>query len=163
MRSFLGLCNVFRRFVPNFSRIAAPLNKNVAKGQPATFDGLDETEQAAYETLKKALIRPPVLALPQLDGHYIIYTDACDEQVGCVLLQVQPDGTESPVGYFLRTLNNAERNYTTTERECLAVVWSILMLRPYLKGVKFTVRTDHSAMKWILALTSLLDALCGGG
>lgn len=79
IRSFLGLCNVFRRFVPNFSRVAAPLNKKLKKGQPSTFDELTQEEHGAYQPLKQALSTPPVLALPKLEGRYTVYTDSCDK------------------------------------------------------------------------------------
>ena len=93
-----------------------------------------------------------MLALPRRDGHLTLDTDACARQLGCVLLQTQPDGTDRPLGYWSRSLSSAERNYDTTERECLAVVWSVLLLRPYLVGTRFTVRTDHSPLKWLLNL-----------
>ena len=141
VRSFLGLCNVFRRFMPNFARMSAPLNKKLEKGQPAKFDELNAEETKAFEDLKGLLIAPPVLALPKAEGKYTVDTDACDLQVGCVLLQEQEDGTNRPVGYWSRTLTKPEKAYTVTERECLAVVWAVLLLRPYLEGARFTVRT----------------------
>ena len=64
MRSFLGLCNVYRKFVQNFTRIAAPLNKNLNKNQPTKWDALTDKEMEAFETLKQKLISPPFLALP---------------------------------------------------------------------------------------------------
>ena len=82
-------------------------------------------------------------------------TDASQGKIGCALLQLDADGdTLHPVGYWSRTLNDAERNYSTTERECLAVVWAVLLLRAYLEGRKFTVRTDHNSLRWILNMTS---------
>ena len=152
LRSFLGLCNVFRRFVPNFSRIAAPLNKKLKKGEPQHFDHLTDEELSAMKDLQDKLITPPVLALPRPNGRITIDTDACAYQVGCVLLQEQEDQTVKPIGYWSRSLTDAERRYDTTQRECLAVVWAILLLRPYLEGTRFTIRTDHSALKWLLNL-----------
>jgi len=154
MRSFLGLCNVYRRFVPNFARIAAPLNERLKKGQPTEFGPLSEEEQAAFKELRARLITPPILALPRSGLPMTVETDACDKQVGCVLLQDQPDGQPmKPLGYWSRSLNKAERNYNTTQRECLAVVWAVLMLRPYLYGTRFTLRTDHESLRWILNLS----------
>ena len=77
-------------------------------------------------------------------------TDASARQVGAVLLQKQPDQSTRPVGYWSRSLNAAERNYSTTERECLAVVWASLLPRPCIEGTRFTVRQDHAALKWML-------------
>ena len=72
--------------------------------------------------------------------------------MGCDLLQEQPEGGTRPVGYWSRALTDAERNYTTTEKECLAVVWSILTLRPCQYGSPFNLRTDHEALRWVLNL-----------
>ena len=99
------------------------------------------------------MITPPVLALPKYGRPYTLDTDACDYQVGCVLLQLQEDNTLRPVGYWYRTLTKAEKNYSTTEKECLAIVWAVLMLRPYLEGSKFTLRTDHDSLRWIMNLS----------
>jgi len=76
-------------------------------------------------------------------------TDASAGQVGAVLLQEQRDQSTRPVGYWSRSLNAAERTYSTTERECLAVVWASLLLPPHIVGTRFTVRTDHAALKWM--------------
>lgn len=103
LRSFLGLCNVFRRFVPNFARLAAPLHQRLKKDQPATFGSLNEEELNSMNSLKNALISPPVLALPNNSGHLTLDTDACNVQVGCVLLQQQPDDTTKPIGYWSRS------------------------------------------------------------
>ena len=73
-------------------------------------------------------------------------------QVGCALLQDQPNGDKLPIGHWSRSLTDAERNYTTTEKECLAVVWSILALRRYLYGSPFNLRTDYEALRWVLNL-----------
>lgn len=77
------------------------------KGKPATFDGLTPDEQVAYDRLKEALVSPLFLAFSKLEGRYIIDKDSCNEQVGCVLLQVHPDGTDHPVKSKLQSLRNA--------------------------------------------------------
>ena len=90
---------------------------------------------------------------------YKLNTDACAYQVGCCLLQEQENKTWHPIGYFSRSLTDAERNYSASERECLAVVWCVFMLRPYLLGTQFTVRTDHHAPRWLLNLTDVSGRL----
>jgi len=77
-------------------------------------------------------------------------TDASAGQVGAVLPQKQPDESTQPLGYWRRSLNAAKRSYSTTERECLAVVRTSLLLHPYIERTCFTVRTDHAALKWTL-------------
>ena len=89
MKSFIGLCNVYRRFVPNFSRIAKPLDKMVCKDHPKVWDNLTDEQMAAFTELRTRLMQPPVLALPKANKPYTIDTDACDVQIGCVLPQEQ--------------------------------------------------------------------------
>ncbi|CDF38169.1 unnamed protein product [Chondrus crispus] len=146
------MCNVYRRFVKGFAKIAAPLNRKTGKNQPFEFEVLTDEEYEAFVELKKRLVSPPILALPRYGKKYTLDTDACAYQVGCALLQEQPSGDRLPIGYWSRALTDAEKNYTTTEKECLAVVWSILTLRPYLYGNTFDLRTDHEALRWVLNL-----------
>ena len=153
LRSFLGLCNVYRRFVPHFSTLAAPLNALLCKGMPPQLGPIPQDGVTAFNTLRDRLLSPPVLALPRAKGQIWLDTDASDGQLGCCLLQLQPDGKPLPLGYWSRTLNSAEKNYSTTEKECLAIVWAVTHLRPYLEGVNFTVRTDHHALRWVMNLS----------
>ena len=135
LRSFLWLCNVYQRFVKGFTRIAAPLKKKLMKGELVQWTLLTAEEMKAFETLKAVLISPQVLALPRAGFKYTLDTDDCDVKVVCVLLQDQPGPkTPKPVGFWSRTLTPAENGYETTNKECLAVVWAVLTLRPYLEG-----------------------------
>ena len=152
LRSFLGLCNVYRRFVRNYTDIAAPLNRLLRKGQPVKLEPFGEPETQAFKTLIAAVTSPPILALPKLGLPYSLDTDASNEQVGAALFQ-EEDGERRPIGFWSRTLHAAERNYATPEKECLAVVWGVTTLRPYLQGVRFTVHTDHSALRWLLEIS----------
>ncbi|MGH0053544.1 MAG: Ty3/Gypsy family RNase HI domain-containing protein, partial [Sphaerochaetaceae bacterium] len=72
---------------------------------------------------------------------------------GCALFQTYPDGTRKPIGYWSRSLTSAEKNYSVTEKECLAVVYALLTLRPYLIMEKFTVHTDHASLRWLMTIT----------
>jgi RNase H-like domain found in reverse transcriptase len=100
-----------------------------------------------------ALRNPPILALPRIEGTLTLDTDASDHQLGCCLLQSQPDGSQRPLGYWSRGFKSAEKNYSTTEKECLAIVWAILYLRPYLEQQKFIIHTDHHSLRWVLNLS----------
>ena len=160
-RFFLGMCNLYLRFVQRFAKIAAPLIKKTGKNQPYEFEVLTayrrekdstDTEHAAFGELKRRLVSPPILAPPRNGWKYTLDTDACKHEVGFALLQEKPEGGTGPIGYWSRALTDAERNYTTTEKECLAVVWSILTLRPYLYGSAINLRTDHEALRWVLNL-----------
>ena len=100
---------------------------------------------AAFEDLRNVLLCPPVLALPKANRELVIDVDACADQVGCTLLQEEPGELLHPVGYWSRGLTAAEQNYSTTERECLGVVWAVLKLRHFLDGQRFLIRMDHQA------------------
>ena len=95
------------------------------------------------------LIAPPVLKYPDFTQRFILNTDASGEGLGAVV----PQGTiekDLPVAFANRTLNRAEKNYSTTEKELLAIVWGIRYFRPYLYGRNFTVVTDHKPLTWIM-------------
>ena len=153
LRSFLGLCNVYRRFIRNFTHMAAPLYDMLKKGKPTKFDSLSEEAAKAFDALIEKVTNPPVLALPRADLPYSIDTDASDYQLGVALFQHLPDGTRQTLGYWSRTLQAAEKNYSTPEKECLAVVWACTVLRPYLQGAPFMVHTDQASLRWLLSTT----------
>ena len=86
LRSFLGLINVYRKFVPNFARVSAPLNKLLKKEQSPKLEPLTDDERIAFKKLKEALASPPVLRLPQENLPFSVDTDACEYQIGCTLM-----------------------------------------------------------------------------
>jgi hypothetical protein len=112
-------------------------------------------------TSSTILLPPPILALPRSEAKFNLWldTDASDGQLGCCLLQGQPEGPALPLVYWSRTLNPAESNYYTTEKECLAIVLAVTHLRPYLEGKRFTARTDHHALRWDMNLADAQDCL----
>jgi len=151
LRSFLGLCNVYRRFIDDFTGLAHPLNKLLKKGTPDTFT-LDAEQRDAFNALINRVCSPPVLALPRNGLPYSIDCDASDYGIGCALFQTHPNGERKPIGFWSRSLLPAEVNYSASERECLAVVWALKTLRPYLMYERFTVFTDHAALHWLLTI-----------
>ena len=156
IRSFLGAANVYRRFVTVYSGIARPLNAMLRKDAEPHWDSPTNDELEAFETLKRKFVTPPILGLPKANRPYMIDTDASAYQLGATLLQHQNE-TEpnewTPIGYWSNTLTDCERNYSKTERECFWVVWAVTTLRPYIEGLKFTIRTDHDALRWLMTLT----------
>jgi len=147
VRSFMGMCNVFGRFVPNFARMAAPLTDLMGSTVPVLVPPATPLQQQAFERLKEALKTRPVLALPRRGRKYVLDVNACGTQVGAALLQEQDDGKLQPVAYISRRLETSELPYGVTEKECLAVVWASLKLRPFLEGDRFLVRTDHDCLR----------------
>jgi len=121
----------------------------VTKG-PDLWSSLSTKAPEAFEELKQRQTEAPDLAFPRREGANTVDTDVSAGHAVAVLLQKQPDRSTRSVGYWSRSPNAADWNYSTTERECLAVVWASLLLRPYVEGTRFTVRTDHKALKWML-------------
>ena len=89
-----------------------------------------------------------MLQYPDISKPFFLTTDASSEILGAILIQ-GPIGQDLPIAYASRTLNNAERNYSTTEKELLAIVWACKQYRPYLYGKKFTIVTDHKSLTWV--------------
>jgi transposase InsO family protein len=147
MRRFLGMMEHYRKYIPGYARLAAPLQVMTRKS--VCFVWTDEAA-AAFQSLKDALCSAPVLALPDWQQPFVLTTDWSRAAVGAVLCQVQ-SGTqeEHPIAFASRALTVAERNYAATEGECLAVKWAVDKFRYYLHGRRFLLRTDHKALEWL--------------
>lgn len=145
LRRFLGVVSWYRRFIADFASVAHPLTSLLKKGKHWKWT---ENQQTVFELLKAKLTTAPILACPYLTRTFILQTDASDYGLGAVLRQEMQDG-ERVIAYASQTLNGAEKNYSATEKECLAIVWGIRKLRPYLEGYQFHVITDHLPLKWL--------------
>ena len=146
LRSFLGLCTYYRRYVPGFANIAKPLTRLTEEGRRFNWE---KDCQTAFEQLKHFLTSAPILSYPLPEGKFVLDTDASNVGIGGVLSQVQ-NGQEKVLAYFSKTLSRPERNYCVTRKELLAVVKSVEHFYKYLYGRKFLIRTDHAALKWLL-------------
>ncbi|KAJ8737429.1 hypothetical protein PYW08_000024 [Mythimna loreyi] len=163
VKRFLGTATWYRRFVPNFSTIAAPLNKLTSNKKSAPpFKWTDEAD-AAFLKLKECLISAPVLSCPDYNRPFEVHTDASNYGIGAMLTQTI-NSKEHPIAYMSRSLSASERNYSITERETLAVITALEHWRCYLEnGKMFTVYTDHSALKWFLSLNNPTGRLARWG
>ena len=145
VRQFLGFVGYYRRFVPGFADLAEPLVALTGKDVPFVWR---PACTAAFVTLRDALVRAPVLAFPTETGQYILDTDATNFGLGGVLSQIQND-MECVIAYCSRALRPSQRKYCTTKREMLAAVSMCIQFRSYLRGAKFTLRTDHKSLVWL--------------
>ena len=143
LRTFMGLANYYRRFVKGFAHIASPLNALTKKGVKFAWT---QDCAAAFDKLKRALVSAPILAYPDFKEEFLLFVDASSTGIGFTLAQKQ-NNTEVVIVYNGRGLNEAEKNYSTTEREALALVEGIKKFQLYLFGRKFTVVTDHSSLR----------------
>ena len=148
LRRFLGMASWYRRYIEGFSKITAPLNRLLKKGQ--RWQWTAEQDKAFCE-LKQHLTEAPVLTCPDFEQPFILQTDASDLGLGVALTQ-NIEGNDQVIAYASRSLTSCEKAYSTTEKECLAIVWGIEKMRPYLEGYHFTVLTDHQSLKWLRTL-----------
>ncbi|KAJ0908417.1 putative nucleotidyltransferase, Ribonuclease H [Helianthus annuus] len=141
IRSFLGLAGYYRRFISNFSKIAVPLTSLTQKERPFVW-GPEQEE--SFQTLKDMLCNAPILTLPNGNDDFVVYCDASNLGLGCVLMQ-----RDKVIAYASRQLKIHEKNYTTHDLELGAVVFALKIWRHYLYGTKCVVFTDHKSLQHI--------------
>ncbi|KAM1878486.1 hypothetical protein ACFX14_040469 [Malus domestica] len=147
VRSFLGHAGFYRRFIKDFSKISRPLCNLLAKDAPFVFY---EACLEAFNKLKTLLTTTPIIAALNWSLHFELMCDASNYAMGAVLGQ-RKDKLPQVNYYASRTLNDAQLNYATTEKELLAVVFALEKFRSYLVGAKVIVYTDHAALKYLLS------------
>jgi hypothetical protein len=148
LKGFLGLAGYYRRFIPQFSKIAAPLHNLLKKDAKYEWE---EGQEIAFQTLKLKLMSQPILQYPDFSREFILTTDASNEGAGAILSQGEI-GKDRPIAYASRSFNKAEKNYSTVEKELAAIVWAIKYFRPYLYGTRFKVVSDHKPLTWIMSV-----------
>jgi len=148
VRAFLGLSGYYRRFISNFAEVASPLSDLTKKAAPDKVVWNDSCEEA-FKSLKIALCSAPVLHNPDFRKEFVLQTDASERGIGAVLSQADEDGHDHPVAYYSRKLLPREQNYSTVEKECLAVKQGMQAFEPYLIGRRFVVETDQRSLVWL--------------
>ena len=158
LRSFLGLASYYRRYVKNFSSIAAPLHTLSVTGQAKAGKAREaflwsSAADESFRTLKQAMCGAPVLAFPQFDRDFVLEVDASLKGLGACLSQYDDEGNLHPVAYASRGLRGPERNYSdlsSFKLELLALKWAVAdKFKDYLLGRKTTVWTDNNPVAHI--------------
>nr|XP_013767485.1 PREDICTED: uncharacterized protein LOC102206490 [Pundamilia nyererei] len=176
LRSFLGFCGYYRRFIANYSSIVRPLTE-LTKGYPPTQknkrsqtkyptktylkptepfkERWDHSCQAAFRKIIECLTNAPVLAFADSTKPYVLHVDASLNGLGTVLNQEYPEGLK-PVAFASRKISESERNYPVHQLEFLALKWAVVdKFHDYLYGAKFTVRTDNNPLTYVLTTAKL--------
>lgn len=143
VRSYLGMTSYYRKYVPEFSKIARPLTALTRKH--AKFKWTKEAQEA-FETLKQCLVKAPILAFPDISAPFQLYTDASQYALGAVLMQ-EIEGEKKVIQYVSHQFTVAQQKWPTIEREAFAIIYSLQKLRPIVLGTQLTVFTDHKPLK----------------
>lgn len=146
LRRFLGMTGWYRRFIPNYSTIIFSLTE-LLKGKAFLWN---DQAQEAFNKVKSELCSASFLVHPNYTKPFVLQCDASLHGVGAVLAQCDESGDERPIAYMSKKLNKAQRNYTVTELECLAVVLAVKKFRMYIEGHPFKVVTDHASLRWLM-------------
>ena len=147
IQTFNGLAQFNHCFIKNYVAIIEPITKLTRKGEPFDWTPACKT---TYQTIKDRYQTAPIVIGVDWSLHFYIYTDASDIAVGAMLAQNPTSNIDQPIAYASRLLNKAEKNYTTTEKEALAMVYAINKFQHYLLRNKFVFYVDHLALQYLI-------------
>ena len=147
IRSFLGHAGFYRRFIKDFSKIARPLCRLLEKETKFNFD---DSCNDAFEEIKSRLVQAPIMAAPEWDQGFEVMCDASDFAMWAALGQ-RKEKIFRAICYASRTFNEAQENYSTTEKEMLAIVFACEKFRKYILGSHVIGHTDHAAIKYLMS------------
>ena len=150
VRGFLGHVSYYRRFIQNYAQLASPLTALLKKLEVGTSPIWTPECDEAFIKLKEKLVLAPILVSPNWSEPFHVYVDASNVAMGCILSQKDKNNKDHPIYYASRQFIPAEKNYTTTEREALGMVYAVQKFRHYLLGYKFTFYVDHDALKYVV-------------
>ena len=149
VRSFIGLCSYYRRFIQGFATLPGPLHELTKK--KVKFQWTSK-EESAFQALKEKLMTKPLLIIPDLKKSFEVQCDACGESLGAVLLQ---EG--HPIAYESQRLNSQEQVLGIHEKELLVVIHALSSWKHYLLGTPFILRTDHQSLRYFMTQTKLSE------
>jgi len=149
LRSFLGICNYYRKFIKGYSDKARALEELCGKNRERKLIWPEKCEKA-FEEMKNALVSSPILGFPDFRKEFILDTDASFDTIGAVLSQIDDQGCERVIAYGSHAMNAHEKGYCITRKELLAIYYFCQHFSHYLYGKRFTLRTDHKAVTFML-------------
>jgi len=154
VRKFLGLANYYRRFIKDFAQVAWPMNMLTRKDEKWRWE---ETQQKAFNELKRVFTTKPVLAAPDLDKEFRVEADASNYATGGVLSMKCSDNKWRSVAFISKSLSDTERNYEIHDEEILVVVRCLEAWRHFLEGAttKFEIWTDHKNLEYFMKVQKL--------
>ena len=147
IRSFLGHAGFYKRFIRDFSKIVRPLCRLLEKDAKFKFD---ESCQRSFEEIRSRLVEAPIMEKPDWNKEFEIMCDASDYAIGAVLGQ-RTNKMFKAIYYANKSFNEAQENYSTIEKEMLAIVFACEKFRPYILGSHVIIHTDHAAIKYLMA------------
>ena len=156
LRSFLGLCNYYRKFIKNYSMFSRILESICGTTNEKLI--WSEKCEEAFEELKNALSKTPVLIYPNFQKEFILDTDASFDTIGAVLSQLDEQGHERVIAYGSHSMNKHEIGYCITRKELLAIYYFTQHFKHYLYGKKFKLRTDHKAITFMMTTKKPITA-----
>lgn len=158
LRTFLGMCSYYRKFVLRFSKVSGPLHEMTSEKVKFEWTPM---RKAAFESLKRIISEAPVLAQPDIEGArngqkpFKIHTDASGCGLGAVLSQQGDDGLLHPVFFASKGLTKCERRYHITDLEALAVVFALRKFHMFVYGLPVEVFTDHQPLTALFKRTNV--------
>lgn len=157
LAAFLGLTNYLRNYIPLYSTLAAPLEA-VRRGDMKKRVKWSDACEESFVAFKKILGSAPVLSMPVDGVTFLVMTDASKYGAGCALVQIV-NGETRYIRFAARAFNEAQRRYSATRRELLAIVFALKTFRGYLLGTKFDLWTDHRSLTYMFTQKQLSDVL----
>ena len=149
IRQFIGLCSFFRKCVPNFSKIASPLNSLIRKTSGYLKGPLPAEALASFRLLQKSLATQPTLKPVDFTKTFIVTVDTSDDSHGALLSQKHDNGVEYPCAYASQTIGEGAKKKAAFHKEKLGVRWALRHFKPYLIGKSFIIRTDHKPLLFL--------------
>src|SRR6266540_1668867 len=148
LRKFLGMAQYYRQYINGYVDIAEPLYDMLKEDRPAVWG---QAQQEAFNIIKNKLATKPIRAYFDFNKPFKLYTNALDTSLRAVLTQNNEERKERVIAYKAKRLSASEKNYPTTEKEYLAIVWTIQKFKQYLEGwILFTVYTDYAILKILM-------------